>query len=109
MSQRTEKVESLVRQTVAQALMQSLAADSARVTVTGVDVSPDLKQATVWIGVVGNDKQTKALWEQIEAAKSETQRAVNKTMTTKYVPHLNFRQDAGGEYAAHIDSIIRDL
>jgi ribosome-binding factor A len=109
MSQRTEKVQSLVRQRVASALAETLAGDNALVTVTGVDVSPDLRQATVWIGLLGSDQDQDRVWELVESSRAETQAAVAKAMTTKYVPHLEFRRDRGGDYAQHIEGIIKQL
>ncbi len=109
MSQRTEKVQSLVRQTVASTLAESLAGDNALVTVTGVDVAPDLKQAIVWIGLLGSDKDQSRVWELVEANRPEVQAAVAKVMTTKYIPHLEFRRDTGGDYAQHIEGLIKQL
>jgi len=109
MSQRTEKVESLVRQTVASALVAELGPAVARVTVTGVDVAPDLKQAIVWLGILGKDAERQSLFEQVQAVRPRLQSAVAKTMTTKYVPRLELKLDAGGDYAQHINRIIREL
>jgi ribosome-binding factor A len=109
MSQRTEKVQSLVRQTVATALGEMLAGDMANVTVTGVDVTPDLKHATVWIGLLGRDKDQDRIWELVLENRSQAQAAVAKVMTTKYIPKLEFRRDSGGDYAQHIEGIIKQL
>ncbi len=107
MSQRTEKVASLVRQTAAAALGEALAGDMAKVTVTGVDVTPDLRHATIWIGLLGGDRDQERIWELILANRLEAQAAVAKTMTTKFIPRLEFRRDSGGDYAQHIEAIIK--
>jgi ribosome-binding factor A len=102
-------VQSLVRQTVATTLAENLAGDNALVTVTGVDVAPDLKQAIVWIGLLGSAKDQTRVWELVETSRSEVQAAVARAMTTKYVPHLEFRRDSGGDYAQHIEGLIKQL
>lgn len=109
MSQRTEKVESLVKQTVATALAENLDKSAALVTVTAVDVSPDLKGAIVWLGIVAAEPKRQKLFEEATAARPQLQAAVAKIMTTKYIPRLELRLDAGGDYAQHISEIIREL
>lgn len=109
MSQRTEKVESLVRQTVATALIEQLGRAATRVTVTGVDVSPDLKYATVWLGVAESEARRIATMAAVQEARPKLQAAVAKIMTTKFIPKLELKLDTGADYAEHINEIIREL
>ena len=109
MSQRTEKVESLVKQTVALKLIEELGQAAARVTVTGVDVSPDLKNAIVWLGVAENEAKRVATMATVQEVRPKLQAAVAKIMTTKYIPRIELKLDAGIDYAAHISDIIREL
>lgn len=108
MSRRTEKVESLVRQTVAQQLAELLPVG--QVTVTGVDAAPDMRNATVWVGILAKDtEQANNLFTQIEGFRADIQRALAKVMTTKFVPRLTFKHDTGGEYAEHISTLLKDI
>ena len=109
MTQRTEKVESLVKQTVATALVVELGPAAARVTVTAVTVSPDLKHAIVWLGIIESDKKRQGLFEEVIEVRPALQAAVAKIMTTKYIPKLELKLDTGGDYAEHINRIIREL
>lgn len=110
MSQRTLKVERLVQQTVASHLVGLLPKPLApTVTITAVEVSPDLRQATVWVGVLADSDRAETILKELNAVKSELQRAVAATMTTKFVPRLHFRLDTGGAYAQAIDKVIREL
>ena len=109
MSQRVEKVESLIQRVVAKALVSLLERDAAKVTVTRVDAAPDLRNATVWIGLLGSGKQQDALWTLIEQGRGELQAELGGHMTTKFVPRLSFKRDTGGEYAAEIDRLLRQL
>jgi ribosome-binding factor A len=109
MSLRTEKVESLVKQIVAQQLPELMGPDSARLTITGVDVSPDLRNATVWVGVFADVDRQKAEFDKVVALQKDFQRAVAKGLTIKFVPRLTFRHDTGGEYAEGITKLLRDL
>lgn len=108
-SQRVAKVESIVLQVVAGEIRELLGGDAARVTVTRVDASPDLRNAMVWIGLLGREDEVSALWERLEHARGDLQRAVAGQLTMKYVPQLHLRLDTGGAYAAEIDRLLKDL
>ena len=109
MTQRVAKVESLIQQVVATALVQVLDADAAAVTVTRVDAAPDLRSAVVWIGLLGDPARQDELWAHIERERHELQSALGAHMTTKFVPRLHFKRDTGGEYAAEIDRLLRKI
>jgi ribosome-binding factor A len=109
MSQRVAKVESVILQVVAMALREELDRDAASATVTRVDAAPDLRNATVWIGLLGTPDAQEKLWAQIEGVTGELQRALGGKFTMKFVPRLHLRRDTGGEYAAEIDRLLKQL
>jgi ribosome-binding factor A len=108
-SQRVAKVESLIQQVVATALIQQLDRDAAGVTVTRVDAAPDMRNATVWIGLLGKPVEQDRLWKRIEYVRPELQAALGGHMQTKFVPRLHFKRDTGGEYAADIERLLRGI
>jgi ribosome-binding factor A len=108
MSQRTRKVSSLIKHIIAAELTQL--PDSAYLTVTTVDVSPDLRQATVWIGVIaGSNKEAEERFKGLETAQNRFQGAVAKGLTTKFTPKLAFKHDTSGAYAEDITKLIKGL
>lgn len=109
MSQRSAKMESLIQQSVATALVNLLDRDAAGVTVTRVDAPADMRNATVWIGLLGDEHTTERLWARIEGAQGILQADLSSKLTTKFVPKLHFKRDTGGEYAAQIDRLLRGL
>jgi ribosome-binding factor A len=109
MTQRVAKVESLIQQVVATALIQQLDRDAAGVTVTRVDAAPDMRNATVWIGLLGKPAEQDRLWKRIEYVRPELQGALGGHMQTKFVPHLHLKRDTGGEYAADIERLLRGI
>jgi ribosome-binding factor A len=104
MSLRVQRVESVVRQTVARHLPELLGANSGRVSVTAVEASPDLRQATVWIDVLGDNSE--ALFKEVVEVRAQLQQEVAAAMTTKFIPRLHLRLDKGGEYADHISRLL---
>jgi ribosome-binding factor A len=110
MSQRVAKVESLIQQVAATAITELLGPnDGARVTVTRVDAAPDLRNATVWVGLLGTEPQQEKLMEALAGYQGEVQAVLAGRMMTKFVPRLHFKRDTGGAYAAEIDRLLKDL
>jgi ribosome-binding factor A len=111
MSQRVQKVESLIQQVVASQLPVLIGRDAARVTVTAVDASPDLRNATVWLGILGDkrDPEGTKLFEQVVKEQTALQTAVAKTVTMKYSPRLHLKSDSGGAYAEQISRALQGL
>lgn len=110
MSQRTKKVASLIQQIVAAELQSQLG--MAEITVTTVDVSPDLRQATVWLGIISTQSQKLSpdeLFRRAESLRPRLQDAVARQLTTKFVPRLSLRPDLSGEYAQHIGRVMNNL
>ncbi len=108
-SQRVAKVESLIRQVVATGLWTELDKDGAQVTVTNVDASPDLRNASVYVGILGDEAQGKRIFDRIEGIKPMIQARLAKSMSMKYVPRIHFRHDTGGAYSAEIGHILDTL
>ena len=102
-------MESLIQQVVANTLVNLLDRDAASVTVTRVDAAGDMRNATVWIGLLGSGLVADKLWLRIEGAQGYLQSALGSKLTTKFVPRLYLQRDTGGEYAAHIDKLLRGL
>lgn len=109
MSQRTEKVARLIQQITAAEL--SRLPESAQFTITRADVSPDLREATVWVGVVVSDPDEveKLFKKHLYPYRKQFQEAVARGLSTKFVPRLSFKRDASGAYADEITRLIRGL
>ena len=107
---RTARLNELVREVLADEL--ELIADSRLgfVTVTGVEVTADLRQATVYYSVFGQDDERRE--ETADALRSVTGRlkaALGRQARLKYVPNLVFREDPAVAQAARVEEIIRQL
>ena len=105
MTQRTRKVASLIQQIVAEELRVNVPAPE--ITVTSVDVSPDLRNARVWLGIVASENRQKELLKKVEESRSTMQAGLARRMTTKFVPRLAFELDKGGEHADYINRLLK--
>jgi ribosome-binding factor A len=63
------------------------------VTVNEVDVSKDLQNATVYVGIIGNDGQVKQGMELLHSERKRLQGLVGRAVVLKYTPQLRFVLD----------------
>lgn len=95
-SRRTEKAARVIRESVCDTILNRLSDPRIQglVTVTEVEVSPDMKNATVFLSVIGvEESQQRLTFEAIRHAAGVIQAALGRAMTSKYVPHLHFEVD----------------
>lgn len=95
-SQRQLRVGELIRRTLSDVLARGEVHDpdltSVSITVGEVRVSPDLKQATVYVLPLGG-RDAEGVLTALKRNRSELRRLVSKQMTLKYAPDLRFAID----------------
>ncbi len=79
------------------------------VTVTDVDVTQDLRQATIYVSVMGDDDEVKQTLAGLESAAGFFRHELGSTLTLRFIPELLFRQDKSLEQGLHIDELLDSL
>ena len=79
------------------------------VTVTGVDTSPDLRQATVYVSVLGAEKKRVATLAGLQSSHGVLQSRVNRELRLKRTPHLTFEYDPTIERGVRLSRLIDEL
>ena len=74
-----------------------------------MEASKDLKNAKVWIAVLGDDFSEDEILTKLELLRSDLQSFVGKKITFKFNPRLSFKIDYSGEKAQRIEEILRGL
>ncbi|MCK5490733.1 MAG: 30S ribosome-binding factor RbfA [Candidatus Pacebacteria bacterium] len=109
MSQRIEKINTLLKQEVGKALLSEMNFPlDVLVTIIRVNVSKDLRYADVFISVLPfekKDETKKALKEKIYFI----QKKINKKLVMKPLPRIVFKIDETGEHVQKIDELIREI
>ena len=77
------------------------------VTVTGVDTSPDLRHAKVYVSVLGKQAERDACMEALEHSRGYLQARLNAVSHMKRTPQLEFHYDGTLDNALHIDELMR--
>ncbi len=78
-------------------------------SVTGVDLSRDLRYASVYISIYGSNEDKEETMEALRRATGFIRGEVGRRVRLRYTPELNFHLDSSIEYGAHIDSVIKSL
>ncbi|MDH3398841.1 MAG: 30S ribosome-binding factor RbfA [Acidimicrobiia bacterium] len=79
------------------------------VTVTGVDTSPDLRNAIVYFSVLGTDEERSSTIEALDSAASRVRTAVGHRIRIKYTPKLAFRVDESIERGIYMSNLLREI
>jgi ribosome-binding factor A len=102
------KVNSTLREVLADELEKMSDDRLEMVSVTGVDTAPNLRHAIVYIDVLGAEQQTAAL-AALERASHRLQSAIGRQVRLKYTPTLEFAIDPGVQGGERIETLLRSL
>jgi ribosome-binding factor A len=109
LSGRTRKIESQLKEIVSEEVATlSDPRIQGLMTVTGVRVSPDLAQATVFYSVLAGADAQEAQ-EGLHSAAGRIQAAVGAQTRLKRTPRLRFEPDPVVEQVARIDTALREV
>jgi ribosome-binding factor A len=79
------------------------------VTVTGVAASPDLRQATVYVSVLGSAREREATLAGLASSHGVLQSRVNRELRLKRTPQLSFEYDPTIERGVRLSRLIDEL
>ena len=80
------------------------------VSVTGADVSPDLKNAKIYVSILAkNDEEEKATFDEICAHAGFIRHELAHMMRSRTVPELRFFRDESMDYGDKIDRLIKEI
>jgi ribosome-binding factor A len=79
------------------------------VTVTGVETSPDLRHARVFVSVLGSERKRSQTIDGLQAAHSVLQAQVARELRLKRTPQLSFEYDPSVERGVRMTKLIDEL
>lgn len=107
--QRKDRVSEQLREVLAEALERRSEQTLERVTITGVDCSPDLRNATVFYTVYGGEKAEKAAAGALTTLTPSLRTLVARTVRLKHTPALTFTLDTFIERGLRIERLLEEL
>ena len=105
---RRNRVEELAREVLGEAIQELRDPRIGFVTVTSVKVSPDLRNARVYISALGDDEARETSMEAIQNAASHLRGVFGEQVRLKYLPRLEFIEDTTAEHGSRIENLLRE-
>jgi ribosome-binding factor A len=107
MSQRTDRLDSQIRQELMDLLQREMKDPRLGfATITRVETARDLGHARVWVSVLGTDEERDRSMEALRVATPWLRRRLGERLTLRHVPELSIRLD---ESIASGDRVLRIL
>lgn len=79
------------------------------VTVTGVDVTSDLRHARVFVSVMGTDEEKKATLEGLDSLAAHLRSRIGRSLRLRLSPEIAFKLDETVARAARIESLLAQV
>jgi ribosome-binding factor A len=109
MKHRIERVCEVLKRELGRTILRELTFSTPLVTISGVEITPDLKQAHVYVSALGNNAQRQNVLTVLEQNRGMLQAQVSKRVVLKHTPHLNFKLDDSIERGSRVINILDDL
>ena len=109
-SRRTLKAAEAVREVVGMAILADLNDPRiTNVTVTRVEVSGDMREAKVYVSVMGEEKEQRLCMHGLRSAAGFLQSKVANRIDTRYTPRIEFVLDRGVKQSIEIHRILDEV
>lgn len=79
------------------------------VTITGVDVTPDLRRAVVYYTVLGEERDRKATAAGLRSATPRLRSELGRQIRLKFLPELRFEQDDAAAQGDRVEELLRKI
>ena len=108
MAKRTERLNDLLREEISELLRRQVKDPrlSGFLTVTEVSTSPDLRQAKVFVSIMGSEEDKRGTLEGLTSASGFLRRELKRHLTLRRIPELTFCRDDSIEHGAYILKLI---
>jgi ribosome-binding factor A len=110
MSQRTERVDELLRQEIGAIVTRDLADPRVGfVTITDVETTPDLRHARVWVSVIGQPAERDAAVAALQHAMPFIRHELGRTLRIKRIPDLHVHLDETADRGTRILRLLDEI
>ena len=110
-NRRADRVAAAIREEVATFLAEDVKDPRVvgLVTVTGVDVTRDLRQAKVFVSVMGSDAERAATFDGLDSVAGHLRARVGRAVRLRLAPEIQFRADESVARAARIETLLAQI
>ena len=109
-SRRIAKIAEAVREQVSTSILFDLKDPRVtNVTVTRVEVSPDLRNAKIYVSVMGDEKTQRLSLRGLESARGFLQAKLAERVQMRYIPIFRFQLDQGVKRSIEASRLLREV
>lgn len=109
-AKRSDRVGALLQAAIAELLLRDIKDPRiGMVTVTGVELSVDLKHARIFVSVLGDAAARERSLRGLASARAYLQSQVGKRLGLRFTPELRFALDPSFDAAARVEHLLREL
>ncbi|MFM8579486.1 MAG: 30S ribosome-binding factor RbfA [Planctomycetaceae bacterium] len=109
-ARRLLKAAEAIREVVSMAILTNVRDPRVKgVTVTRVEVAPDMRSATVHVSVMGDSVRQGLALKGLASSAGFLQAKIAEGIETRYTPRLRFELDAGVRHSGEIARMLREL
>lgn len=106
---RSQRVSDLIREEIADIIIYKLKDPRMGfITVTGVDITEDLKIAKIYISILREEERDITL-EILNSATGFIRAELAKRLRMKFIPSITFRIDKSIEYGNKIEKLLKEI
>ncbi len=111
MTRRIERVNELIKEELAGLLQREIQDPrlSTMVSITGVETSPDLHNATVRVSVLGSEEETQHALAALRHAAGFLRRELASRLRLRHVPELTFKLDTSIQKGARVLELLKEI
>ena len=110
MVKRSDKVGEAIHKVVSELLVKGLKDPRLGfVTITGVKLTTDMRQATVFFTVIGSDDEKRHTETGLNSARGFIRKEIGQAIKMRFTPDIHFKYDTSVEYGYHIESILKEI
>ena len=104
---RIEKLQELIKQEMSKMLLTDLKDPRIGfVTVTDVEMTGDLREAKIYVSVMGGAEQVKSSLEGLNSALGFVRREIGQRIRLRFTPEISFALDTSLDYGDHIQTLL---
>ena len=104
---RVEEVQELMKQEVSQIILRELKDPRIGfVTVTSVECTGDLREAKIYVSLMGSEQQVKDCWAGLTSSLGYIRREIGKRIRLRFTPEISLAIDKSLDYSAHIQELL---
>lgn len=106
---RADRIERLAKEVLGEAILELKDPRVGFATITSVKMSPDLRQARVYVSALGTDDERANTIEAVQHATPHLRSVLAKQVRMRHLPQLDILEDSTAEHGERIEQLLRGL